>query len=119
VLFVSPLAVGVVLGIAHQKNYPNWLRQITGIAMIHPIPTSWDYAFSTGESCWVIVTLKDGSQVAGFWGPSSFASSDPKERDIFIEKVFKIPKRGAWKEVPRTSGILLRGDEIQHIEFRS
>ena len=117
VLFVVPCAAGLLLGYFHQKGIVRSLVRAFGFSMVSPIPTSWDFVFATKPVGWVLVTLKDGGQVGGLWGPNSFASSDSQERDLFIETVFKVSQQGQWVKVPRSSGILIKGDEIRHIEF--
>jgi hypothetical protein len=67
----------------------------------------------------VIVTLNDGTQIPGYFGPSSLASSDPDHKDIFLEKVYTIPEGGGdWVEVERSAGIHIDGAQIAYIEFR-
>jgi hypothetical protein len=65
----------------------------------------------------VLVTLKDGGQVAGLFGSRSFASSDPSERDLYIQSVFSMSGKGQWQRVPRNDGVLISGDQIKYIEF--
>ena len=54
--------------------------------------------------------------MAGRYDVQSFASSDPSERDIFIEKVYEIQEDGPWKDVG-DKGILIRPSEVRYIEF--
>jgi hypothetical protein len=35
----------------------------------HPIPTSWDHFFGMGQPCWMLLRLKTGKSVAGYFGP--------------------------------------------------
>ncbi|MBI2218807.1 MAG: hypothetical protein HYU51_16095 [Candidatus Rokubacteria bacterium] len=117
VIFVSPVALGAMLGVLSQRNTIRRLLDRLGIYTVHPIPTAWDDFFSTTGPVWVLVTLKDGSSVGGRFGARSFASSDSTERDLFVESVYRVEERGAWTEVPLNAGIWIRGDEIQHVEF--
>lgn len=57
-----------------------------------------------------------GGVVAGAFAEMSFSSSDPAERDLFLERVFDIPDNGPWKEVPGKE-ILIRASEIRFVEF--
>jgi hypothetical protein len=87
VFFVGPVALGLLFGFVWQRNIHRRMAGAIGIRIPHPIPNSWDYMFdSVGEPSWMLVTLIDGSQVAGYFGRRSFASSDPNERDIFLEQ---------------------------------
>ena len=89
-----------------------------GLNFISQIPTAWDYKFSSfDERRWVLVTLKDGGSVAGQFGGASFASSEPDERDIYIQKVYRVKQGQPWEPIESNDGILIRGDEIRYIEF--
>ena len=118
IILVSPALLGLLLAHFSQKETLRRLLQRIGFAPIHEIPTAWDYKFSRTESAlWVLVTLKDGARVAGLFGSRSLASSKSGERDLYIQKVYKIPSTGTWQPVSRSEGILLMGDQIKHIEF--
>lgn len=115
VLAAAPALIGFLSGVSSKKD---WLRRIyaqIGLSPIHVVPTSWDYHFSGLSQSWVLVVLKDGTQFAGYWGGKSFASSDFKERDLFIEHVFEIPDTGPW--TPTTKSVLICAGEIRSIEF--
>ncbi len=113
----APLVIGGTLGAIHQKSLPRKILGVIGFKLVSPIPTSWDYFFSTSPPVWVLATLKDGGQVGGLWGPKSFASAAPSQRDLYLERVYQVDPNGPWKEVKRSHGILLSGDEIRHLEF--
>lgn len=118
IILVSPVALGVFLGYFSQQEGIRKILQRIGLNPIHVIPTGWDYKFSkSNKAVWVFVTLKDGSSVAGLFGSKSFASSESGERDLYIQEVFRISDDGSWQCIPRSSGILIRGDQIKHIEF--
>ncbi len=117
VIFVSPVALGMLLGSLSRRNTIRRLLERVGIYTVHPIPTAWDYFFSTTTPVWVLVTLRDGYQIAGRFGTRSFASSDPSERDLFVESIYRIEDQGPWTEVPMNEGIWIRGDDIRNVEF--
>lgn len=117
IIFVSPILLGLILG---KQSSKGWIRRFLmrlGINTIHPIPSAWDFFFSTTPPVWMLVTLKDGSQVAGLFGSRSFASSDQDERDLYIEEMYKIGTDAPWEKVQSTRGIFITGSEIKHIEF--
>lgn len=121
IFFVGPLVFGVGLGLIYQWNLPKRVLGSIGFTMLSSIPTSWDHVFLrfTNTTIWVLVTLKDDTRVAGFWGPKSYASSDPNERDIYIEQVYRVTESGPWELIERSSGILIPVEEIRYIEFRT
>jgi hypothetical protein len=117
IIFVSPVLLGVIFGKLSSRD---WLRRFLmrmGLEPLHPIPTAWDYYFSRTPPVWLLVTLKDGSKVGGFFGKKSFASSAAGERDLFIEEIFKVIEDGEWQPIPRNNGIYIKGEEIKHIEI--
>ncbi len=95
-----------------------WPRRLR-LRTISPIPTGWDWVFGRTDPCFVIVTLKDGSSVAGYFGPQSMASSDPARRDIYLERQYAVPDSGEWVEVAQSHGAFIDGSQIAFIEFRS
>ncbi len=48
-------------------------------------------------------------------GSDSFVSSDPTERDIYIQQIYDIDDPNNWN--PRNHGVLITGGEISTIEF--
>ncbi len=115
-IFIGPAILGLVLGLNSQKG---WLRQFIqyfGLNPVHTLPTSWDWKFGNMGAQWVLVTLKNGTRFAGYCGSSSFISSDPNERDLYIERIFDLNDDDEWK--PRgENGVLITGGEISTIEF--
>jgi Family of unknown function (DUF6338) len=118
VVFVSPAMLGLGVGALGQRNAGRRLLDRLGISTLHPIPTAWDYFFGRRVPVWVVVTLTDGSYVAGYYGTGSFASSERDERDLYLEAVYNIQDATEWVEVPRSAGVWIRGTQIRHLEFR-
>ncbi len=65
---------------------------------------------------WVLVTFKDGTYLRGYCGPNSFISSDPTERDMYIERVYDLGDNGLWVDQDE-KGALIAPGEISTIEF--
>jgi hypothetical protein len=64
-----PAVMGVLSGILIQRGaLTNWLSRI-GVERSSVIPTAWDVRFGDIAEVWMIVTMTDGSTVAGFFGP--------------------------------------------------
>jgi hypothetical protein len=69
ILLVMPAVMGVLSGILIQRGaLTNWLSRI-GVERSSVIPTAWDVRFGDIAEVWMIVTMTDGSTVAGFFGP--------------------------------------------------
>ena len=76
--------------------------------------------FSQARPCWVLVTLKNGSRICGLYGIQSFAGSDPKDRDLYLQATYRlVVETGDWAPVEDTAGILISADQIAAIEFRT
>jgi hypothetical protein len=119
IIFTSPVVLGVLVGFVNQKEVVRRCFERMGLTSIHAIPTAWDYKFyNTREPVWVQVELLDGKKICGLFGTSSFASSTPKERDVYIEKAVVI-KDGRWQPLERSDGVWINGSQVKCIEFIS
>lgn len=85
VVIVGPALLGLLLGIDVQRNLVRGVLQQIGLDPVHVMSTVWDWKFSGMPEQWVLVTLKDGTRFAGFCGKESFMTSEPGERDIYIQ----------------------------------
>jgi hypothetical protein len=115
----GPALFGLLLGIAAQKEWTNWIGDKLNLNIVHVIPTAWDWRFSKVPrgGMFIMVTLKNGDQVAGLFGSNSFASSDAGERDLFIEEEYIVSEDGRWEARSERVGILICQQEVKYIEF--
>lgn len=115
-IFFGPAAFGLFLGINAQKNLffrgLQWLR----LNPVHVVPTAWDWKFGRMGSQWVLVTLKDGIRFGGFFSSGSFASSDPNERDIYIQWLHDIDGENKWHSCGDKT-VLITSGQVKTIEF--
>ena len=115
-LAVVPALFGVALGVNVQKDLLRRALRRIGLNPIHAIPTAWDWKFGRMTGEWVLVTLRNGTRFAGYCGPDSFVSSDPDNRDLYIQWVYDIDDDSEWR--PRgENGVLIAAGEISTIEF--
>ncbi|MCJ2007035.1 DUF6338 family protein [Methylobacterium sp. J-092] len=118
-LIVGPTAFGLLLGVATQREWLRWTATKLKLRMVHNTPTSWDWRFANCDRArFVMVTLVDGSTVVGIFGVGSFASTNPTERDIYIEELMDIADDGTWSYRVEPTGILIVAKEIRYIEFK-
>lgn len=115
-IFLGPVLLGLFLGINVQKNLLLRFLKWCGLNPVHAIPTAWDWKFGNMDEQWVLVTLKDDTRFVGFCGQESFISSDPTERDIYIQQIYDIDDENNWSW-PGQKGILIAPGEIRTIEF--
>ncbi len=116
-IFLAPVLLAVLVGAGLQNNWPTYIFRTIGLRWINLIPTGWDWKFSRTAPCYAIVTLQNGTKIAGYFGESSMASSDPEHRDLFLEKVYTVPETGPWDAVPESDGIFIDGSQIAYVEF--
>lgn len=83
-----------------------------------PYPTAWDAFFDRREPCFLLITLKSGAKIGGYYGLGSYASSFPDVGELYLSAVYKVDAEGKFLEaVPETKGLLIRKDEYTLIEF--
>ncbi len=86
-LVLIPASMGLLAGLCSKRGLGGQIYRLLGLNPIHPTPRAWEYVFYDSPATWVLVTLKNDTKFAGWWGGDSFASSDPKERDLFIQLI--------------------------------
>lgn len=113
---VGPAILGLMLGVDARHGWFRWLLGKVRIPTVHPIPSAWDWKFGGVGRSWVIVTLKNDHKIYGLLGEKSFFSSDPKERDVYIEQVWTVDKKNRWTRNEQWSVLIPHG-EIRVVEF--
>ena len=118
VLFALPVAIGIGWSYIVQHGLIWRLSSRLGLAGVHPIRTAWEWKFSrVRPDEWLLVTLKDGTQHAGFIGGGSFFASGDEDRDLFIEQVYELTDEDIWRHPGRRKSILIPYSEVQSIVF--
>ncbi|MGP0566715.1 MULTISPECIES: DUF6338 family protein [unclassified Nitrospina] len=115
-VFLGPAFLGLALGVNIQKGLFHRFLKRCNLNPVHVMPTAWDWKLGGMTEEWVLVTLKDGTRFGGFCGKESFMSSDPAERDLYIQWIYDIDDNNKW--APRgENGVLITAGEISTIEF--
>ena len=112
-----PALLGFLLGVVSQKELIYRALRWIGLNPIHRILTAWDWKFSDMSGEWVLVTLKDGTRIGGLCGRDSFISSNPDERDLYIESTDPVDGGGRHSTSDERRGVWIAGGEISTIEF--
>ena len=115
-ILIGPVAFGTLLGIMAATAQVKKLLSKFGLISVHPMPTAWDYIFGKGTEHYVLVVLKDKTKFAGVYSGNSFSSSEPTERDIYVERLFNIGKGNRWS-IAADKSVWINSSEIQSIEF--
>jgi hypothetical protein len=116
--FLVPVALGLCVGWITQFDWEYRAAEVIRMHFAHRTPTAWDFRFSRlPPGTYLLVTLKDGSTVAGRMVGGSFAASAKDGRDLYIGEVWTVPAAGPWRKLEPARGLLICGDDIRYIEF--
>ena len=111
VLLIGPVAWPILLAKAYRSA-----SIMKGLQL--PFPTAWDAFFDRRQECFMIIHLKSGKRIAGFYGASSYATSFPHEGDLYLRAVYELDEKGKFgNPMPHTRGLLIRKDEYSYIEL--
>lgn len=80
--------------------------------------TAFDAYFSTNEPCWVIVHLKDGSAVGGYFGQDSYASAHPQSGEFYLQELWALDENGHFdRPIPNSKGAIFHRNDYSWLEF--
>lgn len=78
----------------------------------------WDAAFLKREPLFVIVHLKDGRRIGGYYGYNSFAGVYPASGHLYLETLWRLDEEGKFLDLlPDSRGIVLRPEDYHFIEL--
>jgi len=111
VLFIAPISWVYLLKRLRSSRF---FQQ----ALPHPTSKPWDYVFGQRREYWIVVTLKDGTRIAGKYGSSSFASSAPSTEQLYLEETWVLNDDDGF-ERPRTdtAGIIILASDVNTVEL--
>jgi Family of unknown function (DUF6338) len=119
-----PIVLGSVVAAGAKRRWP-WTNYVIGA---EPAPRAWDFLFSGQPDGWIRLKLKTGPWIGGAYATADSESPQPyaagyPEGDLFLPQAAEIdPETGAFvfegdQVVLRDSGILVRWDEVEYLEF--
>ena len=118
ILLLGPILEGFAVNWLVNSKLSRKVFDLLKLRNIRLIPKSWDYQFGKEEPFWILITLKDGTKIGGFFGADSFASSYPAEEDLYIQELWIIDEKDKFVQPFQGSGgCLIRRNEIDFIEF--
>jgi len=83
-----------------------------------PFPSAWDFFFDKRVLCFVLVHLKNGRMLGGYYGQNSYATSFPSDGDIYIETIYTVDEKGKFGQpIPFSNGALIRRDDYNYLEL--
>jgi len=128
VYVLLPSLAGSLVGTGQLHKW-RWVTTLVGDATE---PRAWDYLWRPGVQGIVRLKLKSGSWLAGVFGTTasgkrSYAAGYPEAQDLYLSLQLKVdPTTGAFTQdregrpvpVDGKSGLLLRWDEIEYLDFQ-
>lgn len=88
--------------------------------LIIPYRTAFDYCFSYRTTCFVLVHLKGGKMIGGWYGKNGYATTFPDSGDLFLSAAVHLAPNGEFASVVSSSvGVLVRRDEYTHLELHT
>ena len=118
ITIVGATITSFVIGAIIQKRLIRRIGNKLKLNTIDPIDTAWDWIFAKRECFQMIITLKDGCEICGWYADDSFTSSDISDRDIYIQYTYKKDEQGVYQPDPESKGIYIPKDSIKYIELK-
>lgn len=111
VLFVGPVLWPILLSL--------FIRNTEVVRHLQlPYPSAWDYYFDEREPAFVLVHLKTGKLVGGYFGTRSYATSFPNQGDLYLEAVYETSDDGTFGEpIEDTDGMIITKEEYHYVEL--
>ena len=119
IIFIGPIIIGLMWGVTLRKGFLQRSISFLGFGQVTSMIPPWDGKFSSiyEEAEWLLVTLKDGEKICGYFASQSSAATAKKGRDLFIENVYEYREDDHWLPIPVNTGVYIPGDQIKHIRF--
>jgi hypothetical protein len=120
IIILIPAVVGFLLGMLEVRDLIGRFIRSVGIPIPAPDATAWEALFrDMPADAVLLVTLKNGSVVAGRWVPGrrgSAASSDNKTMDLYLGQVGAIKRGRTYVPFHPRRGMYVAAGEIRFIE---
>ena len=68
------------------------------------MPTAWDWFFSQRPKSLLLVYMKNGTEVIGYFGENSYATSFPNDGSIYLERVYTKDDNDNLKLIENSNG---------------
>ena len=115
--FAMPLVMGFAAAYECQHEIIDKAARRLRFNFVTETELAWDFVFSKWDiGNFILITLEDGSQIAGRIDENSFASSSKSQHDLLIGEVWEITL-GKWTEATPKRSILILSKDIRSVEF--
>ena len=115
-VFAVPTALAGAEQVLHRTG--RLARWLGTLSTVDPTPTAWDYGFRAPDPLFVRVLTPDGRWIGGYFNASSYASSFPQPRELFVSVQYRMGEDGSFGEpVAGSAGAYVRCDDAVLVEF--
>jgi Family of unknown function (DUF6338) len=123
VLIIGPYVVGHLLGLAVARKWRYVSPALRALGIASTRGTPWDFAWQrvadASGPVLVIVTLDDGSKVAGQFAEYSRATVSPQDPEVYLEQAYEVRQDGKKGSlVVYDRGVHVSGARITAIAFQ-
>ncbi|KAA5596778.1 DUF6338 family protein [Blastochloris sulfoviridis] len=117
--YALAVAALVVLPVFWPFAIKNVLKRLERAGLIlNRARSGWDAAFLRREPFFVIVHLKDGRRLGGYYGYESYAGLHPCSGHIYLEALWSLDEQGRFlAPIPDSRGVVLRPDDYHFVEL--
>jgi len=117
ITIIGATITSFIIGALIQNRFVRFISNILHLKSIDPTDTAWDWLFSKLEPLQLIITLKDNTEICGWYAEQSFSSSDPSDRDIYVQYIYKKDENGMYQHDLESSGIYIPKDSVKYIKL--
>lgn len=79
--------------------------------------SAFDFAFRGKQTLWVIVHMKDGRLVGGYFGLGSYATAEKDSGHLYLEELWELSDQGKFMNaIPGSMGAIFRPGDYDWIE---
>lgn len=113
--FLLPIFLGIFIGKSDGKI--KLFKLEIKLFKLNLYPQAWDEFFANTEPVTIYITLKNNNKICGIYGVKSRTSTNPKNKDLYLEKEIFLDKDGAIQGIIENSeGLWINKEEISYFQ---
>jgi len=118
-LLVLPALISITGRLGHgSTNFRPWVLRLLGVNPNHEIVSGWDFFFKSGRPAMVLVYLKDGGRIGGYYGRESFAGYSEHKGGLLLEQQWRLDDDDWFSHpVNPSMGVWIPEESVARVEF--
>lgn len=116
-VFASPVIAAIITAKFKQHGWIARFMGWLGFETTFQVETAWEFKLSSTKPSWVVIHLKSGERILGFFGVNSFSGDPGRTGDLYLERTSPFTNDGQPPRETPNQGIWIAGSEIATIEF--